>query len=373
MAAVSFSLQTTEASALERPLSAALRQVPRPGVGLFFSSGPQDRRAQAREVQRRLAGVPALLVHGVGVMTEQGEHEGKAAVAGLLASGLQPEPVWSDPDDEDAEETLGDRIEQAGGEGTLLLFLQQLPWASRVPRRLAQRFPGLVMLGGAGSDGPQGVVDRQGELHEGAAVGLLLRRGGPHITTAPGCRILGGWRTITESRESTLLRVDGEPALEVLSKAARSVEGRPQVLALLPPPESTLEQLQAAPLRGVRVRPIRGVDPGRKAVVLGEAVESGTPIAFAVLDGPAARHNLEAALREQARQTAGAAAHFGLYINCAGRGSHLYGTSNVDSKQIKARFPGLPAVGLMSSFEIAPGPGGVHFYTGVFGLFTAPS
>jgi small ligand-binding sensory domain FIST len=179
---------------------------------------------------------------------------------------------------------------------------------------------------------------------------------------------------VTEAREGTVLRVDDEPALEALSKVARSVEGRPQVLVLLPDPATSGEQPQEG-LRGARVRPIRGVDPGRKAVVLGEAVAPGSRLAFAVLDGGASRQNLEAALREQARATAGAAASFGLYVNCAGRGTGLYGVPNIDSKLIKGRFPGVPVVGVMSSFEIAPSPGPatVHFYTGVFALFTAPS
>lgn len=375
MAAASFSLLTSDPSALERPLIGAARQVPKPALGLIFHSGTQDRGGLAREVRRRWTGVPTLLAHGVGVMTEQGEHEGQAAVAGLLSSGPEAIPVWSDPDDEDAEETLGERIEQAGGEGTLLLFLEQLPWSSRIPKRLARMFPKLAVIGGAGTDGPQAVIDRQGELHEGSAVGLLLRRNGPRVALAPGCRMLGGWRTITEAREGTVLRVDDVPALEALSKAARSVEGRPQVLVLLPDPGASEELLKESPLRGARVRPIRGVDPGRKAVVLNEMVEAGTPIAFAILDGAAARQNLEGALREQARATAGAAGRFGLYVNCASRGSHLYGTSNVDSKLLKTRFPGLPVIGMMSSFEIAPSPSTstIHYYTGVFALFTAPS
>ena len=375
MGAVSFSLLTTDAAALARPLQSAARQVQRPTMGMVFHAGSQDRVGLAREVRQRWGGVPTLVAHGLGVMTEQGEHEGQGAVAGLLASGQTATPVWSDPDEEDAEDSLGEKIEQAGGEGTLLLFLEQLPWASRVPKNLARLFPRLSVVGGSGTEGPQGVVDREGEFHQGAAVGLLIRRNGPRVALAPGCRVLGGWRTVTEARDGTVLRVDDEPALEALSKVARSVEGRPQVLVLLPDPATSEEQPQEGGLRGARVRPIRGVDPGRKAVVLGEAVAPGSRLAFAVLDGGAARQNLEAALREQARATAGAAASFGLYVNCAGRGTGLYGVPNIDSKLIKGRFPGVPVVGVMSSFEIAPSPGPatIHFYTGVFALFTAPS
>lgn len=98
-------------------------------------------------------------------------------------------------------------------------------------------------------------------------------------------------------------------------------------------------------------------------------------MAFVALDGAAARQNLEASLRDLGRRTAGSAARFGLYINCAGRGASLYGTPDVDCKQVRNRFPNLPFVGLMSSFEIGPSPdpASIHFYTGIFALFTAPS
>jgi small ligand-binding sensory domain FIST len=64
-----------------------------------------------------------------------------------------------------------------------------------------------------------------------------------------------------------------------------------------------------------------------------------------------------------------------VYVSCAGRGSQLYENPDVDLRVVRSRFPDVPFVGLHSAFEIAPfdGRAAVHFYTGVLGLFTAPS
>jgi small ligand-binding sensory domain FIST len=98
-------------------------------------------------------------------------------------------------------------------------------------------------------------------------------------------------------------------------------------------------------------------------------------MAFAVRDGATARQDLEAVVRDLARETAGAAPRFGVYLNCAGRGSSLYGTPDVDIRILRARLGELPIIGMQSSFEIAPvlGRPRLQLYTGVLGLFTAPS
>lgn len=376
-ASASFSLLTTDTSALTRPLAGVARQVPRPTLGLLFVSGAigQDRDGLIRALRAQWPGVPTLVVQGAGVMTEQGEHEGQAAAAGLLVSGPKPVPVWAAGVDE-GDPGLAQPLQQAGGAGTLLMFVAQTQGATQLPGKLMRAYPGLSVLGGgAATTEPQLVLDADGRVHQGTTVGMLLRGPAPLVATSPGCRVLGGLRTVTEVRGSMLLRIDGEPALDVLSQAARSLEGKPLVMVLLPDPAASEAQARAEPARRARLRPVRGVDPERRGVLLGEPLREGDRIAFAALDGSAARHNLEGALRDLGRRTAGSAARFGLYVNCSGRGAALYGTPDVDCKQIRSRFPGLPFIGVMSSFEIGPVPeaASVHYYTGVFGLFTAPS
>ncbi|HEY6723647.1 MAG TPA: FIST C-terminal domain-containing protein, partial [Polyangiaceae bacterium] len=96
---------------------------------------------------------------------------------------------------------------------------------------------------------------------------------------------------------------------------------------------------------------------------------------FAVRDAAAARADLEAALQRLSRDTAGALPSFGVFMSCAGRGSSLYGQSDVDVRLVRARFPEIPMAGMHSSFEIAPHDGAatLQLYTGVLSIFTAPS
>jgi small ligand-binding sensory domain FIST len=194
------------------------------------------------------------------------------------------------------------------------------------------------------------------------------------VTLAPGCRLLGRARTVTEARGAALLRLDDEPALDALTAAAQGLEGKPLVMAMLLEREGSPE-LTGEVIRRAQLRPVRGVDPGRRAIVLGSPLREGDRIAFAALDSAAARQHLDQGLRDLQRRTAGGVARFGLYLNCAGRGLGLHGAPDVDAKLLRARFAGLPIAGLMSSFEVAPIPQGasLHFYTGVFALFTAPS
>ena len=62
-------------------------------------------------------------------------------------------------------------------------------------------------------------------------------------------------------------------------------------------------------------------------------------------------------------------------MSCAGRGNGLYGAPDVDVRLLRSRFPEVPVAGLHSSFEIAPSGGrpALQLYTGVVGLFAAPS
>ena len=109
--------------------------------------------------------------------------------------------------------------------------------------------------------------------------------------------------------------------------------------------------------------------------MLSEEVEPGQRLAFAVRDAEAARKNLEGTVRELSRELAGSAPIAGLYFDCAGRGTQLYGTSGVDLRLLRARFPDLPLIGMRSAFELAPHRGrlALHSFTGVLALFTNPS
>jgi small ligand-binding sensory domain FIST len=377
--AATFAQPTPDARALARSLQEVARKVPRPTAGFLFLTGPiaRDRAAAARAAKAAWPGVPTVVVSGAGVLGDQGEFEGQSAAAGMLVAGLPVSPLFASGQPEEVAATLGKQIDLAGsGSMTALTFFSPLATSPLALESLTAGRPRLRLLGGGtiNNESPV-VIDAEGQIREGQAAGLLVRGSGPLVTISPGCRMLGRLSTITETRGAMVISIDGEPALDALSRAAEVLDGRPLVLALVPDQNASEADLIHHPLRRARLRPVRGVDPGKKGIVLGEVLQPGDKLGFAVLDGPAARAHLDHQLRELGRETAGAALRFGLYINCAGRGAGLHGNPNVDSRIIRNRFNQLPFIGLMSSFEIAPIPRAAttHFYTGAFGLFTAPS
>ena len=102
------------------------------------------------------------------------------------------------------------------------------------------------------------------------------------------------------------------------------------------------------------VRPVRGIDPTRRGVMVGPEVKPGMRLAFAVRDAASARTGLEAAARTLSQQALGAAPRFAIYLSCAGRGQGLYGTPDVEARILRHRFGDLPIAGMHSAFEIVP-------------------
>jgi small ligand-binding sensory domain FIST len=170
-----------------------------------------------------------------------------------------------------------------------------------------------------------------------------------------------------------VLRIDDRPALDVLTEAGRGLTDRPLVFTVLAEPEGVGAAHGGRP--DLLVRGVQGVDSDRGGLMVSNEVAEGMRITFAVRDGRTAREDLEAITRELERDIAGAAPRFGLYLNCAGRGTDLYGAPDVDSRILRSRFPGVPIAGMQSSFELAPhlGRATLQLYTGVLGLFTSPS
>jgi small ligand-binding sensory domain FIST len=171
-----------------------------------------------------------------------------------------------------------------------------------------------------------------------------------------------------------LLEIGGEPALDALAAHGERLASRPLLLLVLAEElEAGAEEDDGRP--HLLVRGIQGVDPDRRALVVSDELRDGMRVAFAVRDPRSAREDFEAMARELERDIAGAAPRFGVLVNCAGRGSGLYGAHDVDAKILRSRFPSLPFAGLSTTFEIAPhlGKPALQLYTGVVAIFSSPS
>lgn len=377
-------------------------------MGLLFLSGRLVEHAS--EIASGLAeGLPGsadgpppswLIGAGAGVLTERGELERQSAAAGLVLPGVRATGVASGPRLETFAQSLGDALRDQPSASALVLVRSDAFEEDLLEGlgRGHHRGPGGRSVAGrvfGGGTLPERdvLLVRSGVVDRGPGAALLLGGLGPaRITAAPACRLLGPWRTVSSTRGSMLLEIEGERALDVLSSSAEGLPDQPLVLLAIASGEApTGEAAPAAqthPLLGpaglgrpgpshpqVLLRAIQGVDPSRGGVLVREGLRAGARVAFAVRDGSVARATLTERLGALSRATGGSAPRFGIYVNCAGRGAGLYGAADVDTKLIRARFGDIPLVGLQTAFELAPfeDATALQLYTGVLALFCAPS
>ena len=386
MAARSFCISVTAPDGLARPLAATRAEVSSPSGGLVFVSGAmtQELDRVADQVRAIWRNVPVAIVPGAGVLTERGEIEGSSAASGILWSGGRTTP-FSVGEGASAA-ALRDAIASAaaGRPATSLLFPRS-DFAGDMLDGITAG-PGLrhpPCIFGAGTvGGPAIALTAAGEAMRGRAAGLALHGlAAPLVESTAACRLITPLRPVDEVSGGLVLRVDGTPALDLLSSSMPEIRAAAQGGQAQPQPVVFVALADPAPEGGglderYVVRPVRGIDPTRRGVMVGPEVKPGARLAFAVRDAAAARAGLEGAARTLSQQALGAAPRFALYLSCAGRGQGLYGAPDVEARILRQRFGDLPIAGMHSAFEIvpwAPGEARLALYTGVLALFRSPS
>lgn len=376
-ASCSFSVVTQQPEEIEPALRRALRELGGPaGGGLVFLGGSIGRSLldAGRVVASASSGVPMVVTAGAGVMTERGEYEQVSAVAGVVWRGKPSTPFVFDVDASEGQ--LTDRVLRAasqalgGRPGSVALFATREAVSPTDLFALDRDGLGTVIFGGGSLGRPGAVAVVDGNVLPGDVVGLAIRAPAePIVRASPACRLLGELEPVTAAEGALLLRLGERTALDALSSLApHAPQGKVIVLAVEVPAEhGRRSQLM--------IRGIRGVHEARAGLMVAEDVFVGMRAGFAVIDPLAARSDLAASLREMSRETRGGLPLFGIYIDCAGRGSSLYGEKDVDVQAIRERWPSLCFAGVKSAFEIGPGRAGTtaHVYSGVFALFHAPS
>ncbi|WP_437568520.1 FIST C-terminal domain-containing protein [Sorangium sp. So ce542] len=369
--------------------------VPSASGGVVFVSGQLAQRASgvAELVRSTWRGIPACVVPAAGVLSERGEIEGDTGASGVLWSGGQVTPFALPDRAEEPVRLLRETLARIVGRrsATAILFVRPGAFAPDTLEALASTAPSTCLFGAGTASGAAIGVTAQGELLEGATVGLAITGLAPPLVDAsPAVRLLSGFHPIEDVSGGVVLRAGGRPALDLLSAATAALGEQPSpqhlVLAALADPADPRGDAadprgdvaaQAAPRDAQYVlRPVRGVDPSRRGLLLGDDARPGVRLAFAVRDAAAARAGLEGIARQVSQSALGSAPRFALYLSCAGRGQGLYGAPDVEARILRQRFADLPIAGMHSSFEIAPwapGQARLALYTGVLALFRAPS
>jgi small ligand-binding sensory domain FIST len=386
----SFSFVGEDPEKAARAYGLAARRVTRPSGAMVFAAGALGERLVdlGRAVAHAVPGLPVCLAAGAGVLSERAELEGQSAATGIIWSGGSAEPFSVAAQ---SAEGVGSQLaaflrrsEEGGRSNVALVFARPNGLAPHVLEPLGELRRTRVLGAGTVGDAPVVVAGADGQLGRGPAGGIVLSGvTAPLVSASAACRLLMPLKIISKTRGSMVLEIEGAPALEVLSSVADNLEDQPLVFVALAPAvlpdvsrmDPALEKGRPTARPEVLLRAVQGVDPVRRGLLISDEVRPGMRIAFAVRDAKAAREDLQSAVRDLLREAHGAAPRFGIYINCAGRGSGLYGQRDVDLKILKARLGELPLAGMQSSFEVSEvgGKPALQLYTGVLGLFTAPS
>jgi small ligand-binding sensory domain FIST len=233
---------------------------------------------------------------------------------------------------------------------------------------IADVAPELLITGAGASGGETGCrVFWKGEAQADTAVALVFPPElHPSLGMTQGCQAVGDPQTITAVEGNLILEIEGRPAVEALEKTL-SNPNNPGLRQMTQHLLAGIGELGAGGRSDYVVRPFAIADSDRPALAVYEPVRAGQTICFTLRDAIGAREDMKAMLDEQASGRGKAPPKFGVYFNCAGRGSALYGQAGLDPELIQRRFGNLPLAGIESSFEIAPtcGKPRIHMFTGV--------
>lgn len=343
-----------------RAFVGSLRELHRPSGAIAFVSGtPNPAAPVAKAIAETSYRVPTLVIPASGVLTHTAEVEGAHAATGVAWSARGGSVQLAVAD---SARELAAKLEPGGSLATF--------WASDgfEPAEIAVLCGDRSTVFGAGCVGSVLHLVEEGRVSSGRVGAIRFGGGaGPIVEASSACKLVSEPMTVTSVDRGMLLALDGEPALDALS--AKAGGGRHGGLILIAVHDF------ADPERFL-VRPIRGIDPSRKAVAVAADLNVGDRISFAVRDPASAREGLTEAARRAERHALGSQPTFAIYLSCTGRGRSLYGESDVDIRILKKRFPNLPIAGMHSAFEIVPwgvGSSKMQLMNGVLALFRAPS
>jgi small ligand-binding sensory domain FIST len=252
---------------------------------------------------------------------------------------------------------------QRAGPGALgLVFADPSAPLTRLTSALGREAPkARVAGGGVAVEGGLLLDDDLADVH---AVGAFFPAPA-RVAVAQSHQPIGKPLLVTRSEGRSLIELDSKPAVEALTALSElpGVNGEALQfvgLGLSPRPGEAFHDGDFVAV------PLLGVDEEQGSIETGVAVPEGHSVSFTLRDGMGARRTLQKALEG----LSGPSPAFGVYFDCASRGTALYGVEGLDLDLIGKALGPFPLLALRTSFELGPsGDGiGVHLFSGVLGL-----
>jgi small ligand-binding sensory domain FIST len=325
---------------------------------------------------------------GAGVLTSQGEIEGRHGLAVLVMASdeVQTRPFLFQPLRERDQE-IGAQIAQtlapAPDRASLLSLFPDT--YNGQPQRLLnslQDKTGFVPVVGAGSSEAgmaQATYQVCGENCASNSVAGLHLSGSFQalIDITQGCQPITEPMIITKAEKNLILEIDDRPALEAFAKLLKgplAEDLRRALMFIFVGLPADPDQQTVGPGEYL-VRNIIGLDPVKGIVGIAGEVKEGQSMIFTLRDGQRAREDLNQMLQRQVQKLDGRRPAFGFYFNCCARGSSLYGMPGIDTAYISQTLGDFPLIGMFGGYELAPLGRKNHLfaYTGVLALITEES
>ncbi|HEX3759552.1 MAG TPA: FIST N-terminal domain-containing protein, partial [Kofleriaceae bacterium] len=338
----------------------------------------------ARDVARRLADVPAATVigcSGAGIIGDAHEIEDRPAVSvtaaelpGAMCTAFRVEPDALPADADAWRARIG--VEDPAG---LLVLVDPFTNAQAVIDGLDAAFPRAQKFGGLVSGGRMPGADwlfTHDEAFRTGAVGVAFS-GDVAIDTivAQGCRPIGAPMVVTRGEANLILELDGTPPLDVLQALHDSLDARDRGLfrhSLFVGVEMTDSLVHHE--GELLVRNILGLDPDANVLAVAARLRPYQVIRFLLRDASAATQDLVRML-ERHRAAGRGGCDGALLFSCLGRGAHLFGEPDHDSRLFRDHLGDVAVGGFFCNGEIGPvgGTTFLHGYTSSFALFRARS
>ncbi len=265
--------------------------------------------------------------------------------------------------------------------------------------RTGYLFGGLASARGEGEESHGRCLHISGGVFQGGLSGVAFSSSVSLVSrVTQGCQPVGPVHRVTASERNVILSLDDRPALDCLLRDLAIDASEPAwALARLRPTLVGLSDAQDDVLgrhgqfgTDTRVRHLIGIEPGRRAIAIGDMAPVGTQLAFCARHADAARRDLvricteireelepepmatEGALAGPGRDAAGApgggrTVAGAVYVSCAGRGGPHFGGPSAELAIVRRALGDVPLVGFFANGEIARHH--LYGYTGVLTVF----
>jgi small ligand-binding sensory domain FIST len=237
-------------------------------------------------------------------------------------------------------------------------------------------YPQRPVLGGLASGGQSQsscALFLNGEVVHGAVGVALTGNFTMRTVVSQGCKPIGQPFVITRCEDQVIYELSGRPALTAVREALTALSPEDQNLArtaLLM--GRVIDEYKEEFSRGdFLIRTFLGADPQSGAIAVGDMFRLGQTVQLHVRDATTAREDLHALMHMLSPEFAGRPARGALLFSCNGRGAHLYGEPDHDSRVVAETTGAIPLAGFFCNGEIGPigASNFLHGFTASIGIF----